>query len=176
MIKLLLFLIQNGMFKKNKKDSTDGRSYYLLQIFGALVKTQPFGGFNFTRGLAELYQTRDKFTNEIIWLTNEYELFKVDGTSDVNKILEERGSTLIQDNKKGSDSYATHGNSTGDVEVFKIIGKIVNEKGFCFSDTNNTKSKMNEITETNDIVQHHKTQLETTSGLNPSLLFYYVQI
>ena len=167
-----IFNSKNGMFKPNKEGSTDGRSYYLLQIFGALINTQPFGGFNFTRGLAELYQTRDKFINEIIRLTNEYELFGVDGTSDVNKILEQRSSTLIQDNKKGNDSYATHGNSTGDVEVFKIIGKIVNEKGFCFSDTNNTKSKMNEITETNDIVQHHKTQLETNSGLNPGHYYF----
>ena len=31
---------------------------------------------------------------------------------------------------------------------------------------------MNEITETNDIVQHHKTQLETNSGLNPGHYYF----
>jgi len=162
-----IFNSKNGMFKM-VGETTNGRSYYLLQIFGALINTQPFGGFNLTKDLADRYKTRDNFINEISRLSNTYELYGVDGTKEVNKALLELNpeTPLIQDDNNEADSYAVHGKSTGGDEVFTAIGKILKTKNFCFSDTNNTKSKMGNKMESS-ILEYHKTKLIECGNLPP---------
>ena len=144
-----IFNDKNGMFKG---PDTSKRSYYLLQIFGVLLNTQPFGGFNLTSDLGDIYSSNDKFLKEIRRLVDKYDLYGVDGIDEIN-------TNLITKIKKNN---TVHGNSSGEKDVFDDIANILKktDSHFCFSDTNNTVKKSG--IDINKNLDYHKEQLETS--------------
>ena len=56
------FLKKNVVNKKTGKYDK-ARGYYLFQIPGSYLNTQPFGGFNFTDGKDSIYDSPSNFTD-----------------------------------------------------------------------------------------------------------------
>ena len=146
------------------KSINKGKNYYILQIFGALLNTQPYGGFNFDGKLSSDFKDKDNLIKKIEELRNEYDyLYAVDGADDVkNNITSNNDNFITPDsvirNKIGNP--LVHGDSSGNLNVFQEIAEKVKNHGFCFSDTNNTKSKTGDIKDDIDIDNYHIKKLE----------------
>lgn len=143
------------------KSINRGNNYYILQIFGNLLNTQPYGGFKLDGGLSSDFKNKKSLIKKIEELRNEYDyLYAVDGA---NTIKQEVVSNFITPGMINPDEIGNplvHGNSGGGLTVFEDIATKVKKFGFCFSDTNNTKSKTKGINDDIDIDNYHKTKLE----------------
>lgn len=165
----LMLTKKGAVFKGMFKDGGEGRAYYILQIFGNLLNTQPYGGFKLDGKLSSDFESKDNLIKKIKELRNEYDyLYAVDGADTIKQELEKKvvdsnfhnfitPDSIIQ-NKIGNP--LVHGNSGGSLEVFQDIAEKVKNHGFCFSDTNNTKSKTKGIKDDIDIDNYHKEELE----------------